>query len=977
MRVLATLLVGLPLWAVSNAVTVYEASGVAQTARPLSLMMVFIRGEFPAGTFPRPRVNGAAVAAWQVDVKSRWPDNSIMTAFVSLPVNLSANGQATVDFVRDANACHLGDQATCEAAAMNQSAMLGAFSGAWDAEIRGTANAITYSASARSMVGAGAWRYWLRGPVVTRVIVEDMSTALAYDFGWQWSGSAWQAPSSNDYKSLHPIFDLAFWPAHMEVGWFLENPWRTRAQLQEFNLVFASDQGTVYSKAGYQMAYKSGASYYAWRAAAPGNIFVDRNLKYLVATKVLPPYDPTIEIAGGTYASLLTQWPGNVGTDDQARPDPRSCTTQNPCAYIKTDMPGTGDHNSFGTIVGAQSAFLSAMSSPSFTLAQKMDGYERIILGSADAAVTIRFHTRESWIMSGDAYYLNWPDDQTTPSFGRIFSVVANRYGRTHYYEYSGSYPYIVRCTGCPSDNHPWLEDVAHTPSPLPIPYILSGRYAYLQTLMEWAGVAIGHEHPEYSRQREFGIMVGEGLNERIGGRSFKNAAWGYLLAPDGPERQYFKRILNNQNRFFEGLFDVGEPPEGGCMNEYYSSGSFTINAVYGVWKPNGATRHFYVDVLRHGNSSITNFSVDGVSTPIGVCGQTSNDWCFVEGGKGLIYSGANPPTTSVTGTASVNWSSDAWCTGKAYSIPANPLAMHVPGYWGSECNGSCGAPWMVSYHVRHLGWFRDSEAIEGWGARFGLRLVNRFVGGMNAEGTPLLYDNQYRESRGRDGLFQTWAQVRSESHPVVTLASSVSDTATSLTMSCSLGYPTCFEQPHMPTYAKVDGEWMKVVGASGTSLTVVRGQWGTVAAPHNAGAVITLAKRLEGAVGHDYSNLLHNAVAVFPEAESAWIKMRALFANENWAGRNIDLRYTLVPRSLIAPTNVRVVAGTGQVQVYYNAPNRGACTVALDPVTGDDGTLDGGGARGRAAVLSAGSGQHLVQVKCGSGRVMRTVQVP
>lgn len=473
--------------------------------------------------------------------------------------------------------------------------------------------------------------------------------------------------------------------------------------------------------------------------------------------------------------------------------------------------------------------------------------------------------------------------------------------------------------------------------------------------------------------------MIGGGLNERIGARSFKNAAWGYLLAPDGPEREYFKRILNNQNRFFEGLFDVGEPPQGGCVGESYSSSTFSFNSSSGAWRPNGVVRYFLVTPQGwgHGISNITGFTVDGVSTPIGPCGSTSYEWCFQEGGHGILYSGATPPTSSVSGTAQVSWMPDGWCAGAAYSIPANPLALHIPGSWYSECAGSCGAPWMVSYHVRHLGWFRDSGAIAGWGAKFGPRLVERFVGGMAAEGTPLLYDNQYRGSRGKNGLFQTWEEVRAEFHPTVTLAADVTSAATTFTMSCSLGYPTCFATPNLPTYAKVDQEWVKVTGASGTSLTVVRGQWGTVAAAHSAGAVIKLVPRLGGAVGHTYSNLLHNAVAAFPEAEGAWVKMRALFASENWGSRNTDLRYTLVPRSLIGPSNVRVRASAGQIRVDYNAPDLGPCRVAVDPTTPTDGVSHGGTARARSYVVSAAPGTHLVEVNCGAGAHFASVTVP
>ncbi len=94
-------------------------------------------------------------------------------------------------------------------------------SGSWSAQIRGTANSITYTTDARAMLSAGAWRYWLQGPVVTRVIVEDMTPALAYDFGWQWNGSTWQAPSGDQYKGIHPMSGLSFYPGWngVEVGY--------------------------------------------------------------------------------------------------------------------------------------------------------------------------------------------------------------------------------------------------------------------------------------------------------------------------------------------------------------------------------------------------------------------------------------------------------------------------------------------------------------------------------------------------------------------------------------------------------------------------------------------------------------------------------------------------------------------------------------------------------------------------------------
>ncbi len=114
---------------------------------------------------------------------------------------------------------------------------------------------------------------------------------------------------------------------------------------------------------------------------------MDRNLPYLVATRLLPPYDlRRIQIDNGLPSYYLSQWPGNVGTDDQSRPDPRSCTTQGPdCAYIKTDWPGTVSHPNFG-IVPAWTDHLSVCHGrlPASTWLPAGDAlHDRLIVGSA------------------------------------------------------------------------------------------------------------------------------------------------------------------------------------------------------------------------------------------------------------------------------------------------------------------------------------------------------------------------------------------------------------------------------------------------------------------------------------------------------------------------------------------------------------------------------------------------------------------
>jgi hypothetical protein len=171
----------------SNSVTVTDTGGVAQTNRPFTISRYFTPGEI--ASYARPRINGVPADVWQDDVKTRWPDGSLRHTLISFTASLAANGSIAVDFVNSANACSLGSQSACTAAALTQTQMVNFNSGGWGASIQANAapqgSTATQAVSARSLLNGGKWSYWLAGPVVTQVIAEDTSTARAYDFGWK------------------------------------------------------------------------------------------------------------------------------------------------------------------------------------------------------------------------------------------------------------------------------------------------------------------------------------------------------------------------------------------------------------------------------------------------------------------------------------------------------------------------------------------------------------------------------------------------------------------------------------------------------------------------------------------------------------------------------------------------------------------------------------------------------------------------
>lgn len=1017
MRIVLGLLLCGPLFALNNSIRIYEASGSAQSNRPFTVLMLFIEGEFPQGTFPRPRINGTPATAWQADVKSRWPDGSILSAFVSFPISLSANGSATVDFVADSNACHLGSESTCQAAALDQSGMLNFLSGNWNAEIRGTANSITYSANARTMIGAGAWRYWLRGPVVTRVIVEEIG--FTYDFGWQWDGSNWQAPSNDSYKSIHPMFELSFYPgwSGVEAGFRIENSWWTKLQNQKLNLEFlaGSPLSVAYSKTNYDLEAKAASSYHAWSGTAPGAVVVDRNLNYLVATRILPPYDTSIQLDSATLTTEMGYWPNNVGTDDQGRPDPRSCTTQNPCAYIKTDMPGTGDHPNFGILPKFQLFYLYAMGDSRFDTATKLQAFERFILGSGDAAVTIPIHLRESRTGMTPDYrnYLDYPADQATPSFGRIRSISAHPDGRSHGYESYGAYPAVFVCSGCPPDTHPWVPDLAHWPSLYSLPYILTGRYTYLQSLQQSAAGWLAWNHPLYSRHYDWGIYV-DSANPRGPARMIKELFWAFLLSPDSPERNYFANKLKNIDAAYEGLFHIrngiySDQVQADCRGASFVENFSTTITGASVPGLNGQRKIFYISSNAWmGINAITTLTVNGQAKTMGIYGQDSGkDWYYTPGARYLVQDAAAAPLASsdtLYVAGNIYRAATPWCHGFALSHwPENPLAW--PGVGSSSFNTHGGitgtSPWMVSYMAMHFGWARQTGALRVNGKRLfehsAARLGSTYIDGMLHPRKPILYFGDYRMPlQSQNGLITTWEQFIAEKNPPVALTQDISASATSFTINCRAATKGCISVPGSAGAVwKIDNEYIRTCGYSvdtnTTTYTVCaggRGYWGTRAEPHTTLSSVNAEWRTIGGIlaGHTYPNLWVNALSTFHDVQGTLgsgleAYRRAIGMGNGLEQRKFDQRYALVPR--VEPYSLKVFAAPGKAEIHYEAPTLAACRFAVTPggfTSADDSgdELDRGGPRTRRLVFSPlAPGTYRYRVTCGTGRVAGTFTVP
>lgn len=163
----------------------------SQTSRPITVFKYFAQDEIC--DYPQPYIDGVAATSWQSDIHTRWPvssrcaSGSVQQAYVTFAHTLVNTTNYVIDYRNNTNACHLGNLATCQAAALNQASMI-AHHTDWDGKMKVSAypqgSTTERTISAQTMLAAGHWEYLLRGPLVTRVKAEDRSSARTYEFGW-------------------------------------------------------------------------------------------------------------------------------------------------------------------------------------------------------------------------------------------------------------------------------------------------------------------------------------------------------------------------------------------------------------------------------------------------------------------------------------------------------------------------------------------------------------------------------------------------------------------------------------------------------------------------------------------------------------------------------------------------------------------------------------------------------------------------
>jgi hypothetical protein len=601
-------------------ITITDTSGLGQTNRPVTIARPFVQGEI--ANFAQASINGTALLT-QCDVKNRWPDGSLKLAIVSFVVpSIASGGSVVISFSNQTTGNNTGFLAASD--------MLGAgynFDG--QIQVKGTAS---HNISARAILNAAAacndpgndpdagafiCTYWLKGPVVTAVILEDRR---GRSFDVNTDGAAG--------NPLHPIFEAWFYPLtnQVQLGYTLEDAWASTtannsARDQSYSVVLTggnTNPATEFTNPTFKQITRTrwhktfcvngagaGTANNCWGAA----LHIDRSWPYLAETKLLPHWDPQLQITPAKIASEYTELFGNT-----------SALNLGGCASCIGGDAGIGDFDS-NLNAGGQAEWHGPMTtwdilylmsqcdtgnSTSSTCGNGSGGdLYSVMLENADLGGMIPYWFREADSSAGHGQFFDAPNN-SVPTQGRVVSINART--QIDLWDVTStfnSYPSSPACLldyaadwisygGSGQDLGMWVNaaqgivtDTSHWPNLAYASYLTTGQYAYYEEQVLQAGNAIGNS-PGFtacagpithstSRQGSLGYLT-YGDGPRTGAWALREMMRGATVAvDDSPEQTYFLDKVRTNIAVWEGSHNIPcDVPGTGIQEPYCGTANTT-----------------------------------------------------------------------------------------------------------------------------------------------------------------------------------------------------------------------------------------------------------------------------------------------------------------------------------------------------------------------------------------------------------------
>lgn len=887
---------------------------------------------------------------------------SVQQAYISLKSTVGANNAIVIDFVNSTDPCSSGNQAACNTASLDQAGMEafqetvpGAKDG-WGFQISATAAATTYSATARTMLTAGHWRYWLRGPVVTQVIVEDRSASYTYDYGWHLATGVMIVDADPKYKSLHPVFVLTFYP-----GWpgvkgecIQENVWMFKRQDQIIDVTIKTGGAlgtTAYTKAAFRQISSSRWRKIFWDGTAPGDVRLDYNFPYLVYSKALTRYDTTLTQSESSiatwYASYGKSDKGDLGgnaivTKDMSEGEEEAGLLQG----FDVGLLASGDARLYDVMFGT--SLYDSAGSP-------------VTGGGGNSAVAghVNCHRRETATSNNYCQY-SCAAGATTAVFGRWAS---KEYRPT--YRLGSEWEIPENAVGDTTTDG-WAFDASHAWDTVWAPYLATGDWYFIEELHAWAQGFMLQGNPGTAGYGSHGWW--SYVNEH--GSQFRGTAWAMrtilyatLATPDStPEKEYLLNKLQNHIAIREGE----QLPSGGLFGPGYPCSTVGYSPSYNA-----------------GTGDVTGFTLANND----VCNQwyfaRAAVWCRLDTTGSSATTGLNP----------LNW---PFC-----DATNNPTS-----YFDSTVAYSGGsAAWWWSFWVTSLSRVADfydwAEPLFAANAKV---LINNAV---HPDANPYLLTNYVAAGRCQANTRKAITAATNANPVVFTVVGHGYSTNDVVAICCGTGSwagvnsPSGWSTYRGATITKVDDDSFSIA-VNSTSYGSFAGQtiyanlsadggqcsdfqeWRNAARYPNQSTLGGYSTDVGSGYPHytlnvmalltNYSDLSVVRVGGLRTGARAWDWYRA---NVPYQDLRVDnLKWSFRPNSI---TNIRI-AGT---YLYWSAPSGGGCKVVLQPtpfLASSDTEDDTAACTGRSCsydVSGKAPGTHYYRISCALGRSQGTITKP
>lgn len=487
--------------------TIDSTGAVNQKDIPITFGQIFSVGDLQVGTSLSGRLDNGTLIPLQVEVKATHADSSVRHAIISavLP-SLAVNQSVKLELLKSTyipTAPILTPQEV-----VNKG---------FKAGVSITIGGIVYTANAQDAINNG--KKWLSGALANEWV---FSTPLK-------TSSGIAHPHLQARFSVRTFNDIN----KTKVDFSIENDWAFEPNPQNFiydvkltvgtNEVYAKNGLTHYQHARWRKVF--------WSSDTPA-INIRHETKYLIASKAVPNYDPTVKITSNALNWVKTAYSG-------AAIEPMGNGLATPY------MPMTGGRPDIGLLPGWAVTYLLSMDKDAKTAT----------LGTGDMAGSWSMHFRDK------------NTDKPVDLFDYPYMTVVGRTGDT-YNPVTKKLEAFPDCASGADCSNPNTTDGAHEPEFVYLPYLVTGDYYYLEELEFWAMFNSFSSNPGYR-----GNILGLVTPEQTRGQAWnlRNIAHAAYILPDSDVlKTHLTTILNNNLDWYNKTYTqnpTGDNTIGAILN--------------------------------------------------------------------------------------------------------------------------------------------------------------------------------------------------------------------------------------------------------------------------------------------------------------------------------------------------------------------------------------------------------------------------